>query len=1063
MRALRSVSLLVALVVTAVHAAHADSTVYTDALSGGWQEWSWNPVSTNLAAASPVHAGTSSIAVTFTGAWGGFQTGHSPAVDPGTADVLRFFIHGGSAGGQQILVRFGNNQSGASVEQRVTPVANQWTEVQMPLAGLGTSKIVDYVFWHDQAGAAQPTFYLDDIAFVTVGLPTPTPVPPGSGPALSIDVQADRHAISPYVYGMNFTDEDLAGDLRLPVRRFGGNATTRYSWLYDVSNRASDWYFENIPDDNGDPGALPDGSSADKFVEQDRRTGTQTIMTVPLIGWAPKARGWACGFSVAKYGAQQSTDPWRPDCGNGVRPNGTEITGNDPTDTSVAITPAYVQDWVTHFSGRYGTASAGGVRFYNLDNEPMLWPDTHRDVHPTPTSYDEVRDRTYAYGAAIKAVDPSAATLGPVVWGWTAYFWSALDWAPGGSWWSNPLDRLAHGNVPFVEWYLQQMQAYEQQHGTRILDYLDLHYYPQASGVALSGAGNASTQALRLRSTRSLWDPTYVDESWIGEPVQLIPRMQGWIAARYPGTKTAVTEYNWGALDHINGALAQADVLGIFGREGLELATLWAPPSRYQPGAFAFRMYRNYDGAGSTFGETSVRAASTDQDQLAVYAAERSSDGALTVMVVNKTAQPLVTNVSLAGFVAGGAARVYRYGGADLSAIVRDADVNVAGGTLNATFAASSVTLLVVPATGPGTPAPTGTPTPTPPPASATPTRTATGTATRTPTRTPTATGPATRTATSTPTVTSTATGTTTPTGTPTRTPRVRGRVRYFSHQAGVANVEMQLTGAGAGSAMTDAIGDFLLPGTHGDCRLDARRLGGVGGAVSALDASYVLQSVVGMRTPTTHERLAGDVSGNGTLSALDASLILQRSVGLITQFPVAATCGSDWVFDPGMVANAGMQVVHPQMTPGACQPGAVQYQPLAADADAQDFSAIAFGDVTGNWSGSPGGAAAGAVAAGVRLTRIAAAPGRVRVALVVDVVGLPALDARVGFDPSQVRFLGARRVGAARGGLSAVGDAHAGEVAVAIATAAPLPPGPVLWLDFAVTSGRGAPDIGLR
>jgi len=51
----------------------------------------------------------------------------------------------------------------------------------------------------------------------------------------------------------------------------------------------------------------------------------------------------------------------------------------------------------------------------------MLWNQTHRDVHPDPTRYDEVRDRTYAYAAAIKSADPSALTAGPTVWGWTAY------------------------------------------------------------------------------------------------------------------------------------------------------------------------------------------------------------------------------------------------------------------------------------------------------------------------------------------------------------------------------------------------------------------------------------------------------------------------------------------------------------------------------------------------------------------------------------------------------------------------------------------------------------------
>ena len=381
-------------------------------------------------------------------------------------------------------------------------------------------------------------------------------------------------------------------------------------------------------------------------------------MTVPLIGWTPRSREIACGFSVTRYGEQQSTDSWQSDCGNGIRPDDSPITGNDPADTSTAIGPEFVQDWMRHLIGRFGTADQGGVRFYNLDNEPSLWNSTHRDVHPDPLSYDELRDRTTQYAAAIKAVDPGALTLGPVEWGWVSYFYSALDVASDPAWWNNPVDRHAHSDEPLVPWYLEQMQQYEQQHGVRILDYLDLHYYPQGDGVALSPAGNASTQALRLRSTRSLWDPTYVDESWIGEPVMLIPRMKAWVDQYYPGTKLAITEYNFGALDNINGALAQADVLGIFGREGLDLAALWGPPSADEPGAFAFRMYRNYDGSGSAFGETSVQATSTDQEQLAVYAALRS-DGALTMMVINKTKDTLNSPITIQNFDAGTAASLH--------------------------------------------------------------------------------------------------------------------------------------------------------------------------------------------------------------------------------------------------------------------------------------------------------------------------------------------------------------------------------------------------------------------
>ena len=428
---------------------------------------------------------------------------------------------------------------------------------------------------------------------------------------------------------------------------------------------------------------------------------------MPLIGWTPKSRQVACGFSVSKYGAQQSTDPWQSDCGNGVNSNGTPLTGKDPHDTSLAIDPGFVQGWMRHLISKYGSATGGGVRFYNLDNEPMLWNSTHRDVHPQATSYDEINSRTQAYAAAIKAVDNHAETLGPVLWGWTAYFYSAADFANGGSNWTGTRpDRKAHGDTPFVAWYLQQMQAYQQSHGVRILDFLDLHYYPQAPGVALSSAGNAATQALRLRSTRSLWDPNYVDESWIngtegGPAVRLIPRMQGWVAANYPGTKLAITEYNWGALDHINGPLAQADVLGIFGREGLDLATLWAPPNPDQPAAFAFRIFRNYDGVGGTFGNSSVHAASANQDQLSIYAARRTADGALTLIVINKTSGALTSSISLSDFDSSASAQVYRYSAANLSAIQHSPDQPIGSSGFSATFPSNSITLFVIPPSEP--------------------------------------------------------------------------------------------------------------------------------------------------------------------------------------------------------------------------------------------------------------------------------------------------------------------------------------------------------------------------
>lgn len=512
-----------------------------------------------------------------------------------------------------------------------------------------------------------------------------------STPSLFVDVAADRHSISPDIYGMNDYSMDendvaLLKELRLTVHRWGGNHTTRYNWQTNSSNSGADWYFTNTPIGSGDSstGAL---SYVDELIGKDRALQIKSLITMPTIGYVSNGRNHLCGFSVAKYGPQQASNPQHSNCGNGKKPDGTNVTGNDPRDTSIPITPSFIQDWIEHLTDRYGNAANGGVAFYQLDNEPSIWHQTHRDIHPEPLSYDELRDRTYQYAAAIKAVDRSAKILGPSEFGWLVYVKSFVKG-----------DLEAHGSVWFAEWYLQQMKAYEQQHGIRILDYFDEHFYPEQPNIALSPAGDAKTQALRLRSTRSLWDSSYIQEgTWLGKypPLQIIPRFRSWVKKHYPGTKIAISEYNWGGLESINGALAQADILGIFGREQLDLATLWGPPKPRQPGAFAFRMYRNYDGQGNAYGDTWVQSISSDEG-LAIYGAQRSSDRALTLMIVNKTGTDLTSSLTFSGFSPARSAQVYTYSGANVNAIVRQPDLAVGATGFSTTYAANSITLVVI-------------------------------------------------------------------------------------------------------------------------------------------------------------------------------------------------------------------------------------------------------------------------------------------------------------------------------------------------------------------------------
>jgi len=560
-----------------------------------------------------------------------------------------------------------------------------------------------------------------------------------SGPALSIDADSSKqHAISPDIYGINFfwtlpatTDPSFsaalatAENIRATARRWGGNNTSDYNWQLDVQNLDNDWYYEVLP---GSPmcstcGWPSTGTSFDNYADQVRTTGGKILGTIPVLGWLPKAAQRMCSFDVSKYGEQCSQDPYASSsftCGNGVKLTSTCGTNpvyitNDPNDDYAQFDQSFQAQWVTSLLSRYGSGNQGGVAIWSLDNEPIWWDSTHRDIHPDPFTYDELYNIDLQYAQAIKQADPTALVSGPVNDNWASLWFSKKDivsgWNSGGSYWSNPVDRNAHGGTALLAWYLQQFAQYEQQHGQRLLDYLDMHAYLAPSEIDdtdSSGATppeTAAVQALRLESTREFWDPTYVvsGDYWIVDPTNgspiapyYIPRVQSIIAQGYPGTKLAITEYNWYGLDTLNGALAQADLLGIFGAQGLDLATLWGQPKPTDPAAFAFAMYRNYDGIGGAFGETGVQATSADQSQLAVYGALRS-DLNLTAVVINKTGGSLTSTLSLANFQPGQTAQVWQYSGANLGAIVAQPNVSVSGSGVTAAYPANSITMLVIP------------------------------------------------------------------------------------------------------------------------------------------------------------------------------------------------------------------------------------------------------------------------------------------------------------------------------------------------------------------------------
>jgi hypothetical protein len=484
-----------------------------------------------------------------------------------------------------------------------------------------------------------------------------TPVSSSASVHVNVDVLTNRHPISPYIYGGAYPkDAPTITDGGLTVVRWGGNGTSTYNWQTHTNNAASDYFFEDF-----NYSEIGDSDSA-KFIQDVKAAGSNPLMTMAMLPWAAKTAESNNGhwsFSVAKYGAQCSVDRFNTDAGNGLKPDCTTPLTASPNDAYVPLLdqpgsndPAgsvYRNQWAAALATAFGSAP----HFYNMDNEIDIWGGTHRDIHPNPSSYNELRDTYLTEARQLKTWDPAAIRLGPVSCCWW-FYWNG----------ANNSDKGAHGGVDFLPWWLNEIYWQDQIAGTRSVDVVDIHAYPDAPDT--SSFSTAQKQALAVRIYRDYWDPTYVSESsainqqFVTQiqpnrtvPFRL-PRMRAVVNTIYPGTPLSVTEWSAeiaGAAD-FSTALGDADAYGILGRERVYLASRWTAPNPANPNYLALKLFTNYDGAHHGFGSVSVSDTHDANPNLfSSYAALNATGTALTLLVLNKDPQNAVsTQFTLNGF-----------------------------------------------------------------------------------------------------------------------------------------------------------------------------------------------------------------------------------------------------------------------------------------------------------------------------------------------------------------------------------------------------------------------------
>ena len=491
--------------------------------------------------------------------------------------------------------------------------------------------------------------------------PSPTPPPPAPAPAPGVDVTitltpSTTHAISPYIYGLNFYNGVTNAPPLLTLDRAGGNRWTAYNWENNFSNAGSDYLYES---DNYLSASTTPAEAVRTLITGDRAVGAASLITVPMQGWV----------SADGNGPVTTSNPPEP---GRFKPlvfkKGSAFTLTPSTSDNAVYMDEFVWALDQKFSGQgiFGASSATPT-FVELDNEPELWNSTHLEIQgSSPVTSDAYIAKTIALTKALKDQFPGITIVGPAHYGFGGVFsWQGeLSASPSGANW-------------FTDKYLAALKTASASYGKPLVDVYDFHWYSEASDPSgtritnLNGTSltDAQVQAI-AQSPRSLWDASYSEKSWIhdvmGGPISLLPRLQAKIDASNPGMKLGITEYNNGGCQHIAGTLAEADNLGVFGAQGVYAANYWPLGGSETYCLAGFRAFRGFDGATASFGNVSVKAVSSQVANVAAYASTDSTHAGRTVFVaINRSTTAQQT--AFTGLTVTGTAHLYRISAASAS------------------------------------------------------------------------------------------------------------------------------------------------------------------------------------------------------------------------------------------------------------------------------------------------------------------------------------------------------------------------------------------------------------
>jgi hypothetical protein len=454
---------------------------------------------------------------------------------------------------------------------------------------------------------------------------------------------SSTHAISPYIYGTNFGYDIEGVPSGLAFRRSGGNRWTAYNWETNASNAGSDYLYQN---DSSLSSSKEPGAAVSDLIAVDQKNHVATMLTVQLQGLvAGDANG---PVSVAN-------PPDKSRFKKVVYEKKTASKEPFTVKPSLSDDNVYMDEFIWALDRKFAGQNIFGARpstqpvFVSLDNEPEAWKSTHLEIQgKTGITPDAYIAKTIGLATALKKQFPDLLIFGPAHYGFLGIY----------NWNGEMNGATPSGRDWFADKYLTALKAASTAFGRPLVDVYDFHWYPEATDAAgkrvtdLKGPALSDEQVQAVvQSPRSLWDRTFREKSWImntvGDPIAILDRLQTRIDAENPGMKLAITEYNNGGSQHIAGTIAQADNLGVFGARSVFAAAFWLMTPKEPYTLAGFRAFRNFDGAGHHFGDTSIQATSSNVANVAVYVSTDSGRAGRVVMVaINRSAVEQVTAIT---------------------------------------------------------------------------------------------------------------------------------------------------------------------------------------------------------------------------------------------------------------------------------------------------------------------------------------------------------------------------------------------------------------------------------